>query len=79
MKSGWSNVKLRGQMIIEFYDFAIHESSWNKKSNETRIKWFRYKIREISLFQNQQKFKPNLDKNEEQNDFLSKIHLLNLF
>ena len=45
---------------------------WNK------IKWWRVKIREISLFQNQQKFEPNLGKNEEQNDFKHKINYLNL-
>ena len=33
------------------------------------------KIREISLFQNQQNFRLNLGENEEQNDFKRKIKL----
>ena len=54
------------------------ESWWNKESNETRLKWFKIKIREISLFQNQQQFEPNLGENEEQIDFKRKINYLNL-
>ena len=62
MNSQWSNVKLKGQMMIKFYDFVSTESWWKKESNETKIKWFRLKIYEKSLFQNQQKFAPNLAK-----------------
>ena len=45
------------------------ESWWNKESNENRIKWFRLKNKEKSLFPNQQKSETNLGENEEQNDF----------
>ena len=68
MNSGWSNVKLRGQII----------EGWSKESTKTRIKWLGVKIREISCFQNQQKFEPNLGENDEQNDFKHKINFLNL-
>ena len=43
------------------------------KSSDSEVK-----IREISLFQNQKKFKPKLGKNVEQNEFKSKINYLNL-
>ena len=69
MNSRWSNVKLKGQMMMKFYDFSIHEIWWNKESNETKIKNFGLKIREKSLFQNQQKFATNLGENEEQINF----------
>ena len=69
MNSGWSNVKLRGQMMMKFYDFATHQKLMKEGIRWTRIKWFKLKIREISLFQNQQKFESNLDKNEKQNNF----------
>ena len=64
-------------MMMKFYDFSIHEW-WNKESNETRIKWYRLKIREKSLFQNQQKSEPNLGKNEEQFDLNHEINYLNI-
>ena len=54
------------------------ESWWNKESNETKIKWFQFKIREKSLFQNQQKSKPNFGENEEQFDLNDEINYLNL-
>ena len=38
---------------------------------------FRLKIKEKSMFQNEQKSEPNLGKNEEQNNFNSKINLSN--
>ena len=40
--------------------------------------WFGVKIKEISYFQNQQKFEPKLGKIEEQNDLKHKINFLNL-
>ena len=40
----------------------------NRESNEIKIKWFGLKIREKSLFQNQQKSVPNLGENEEHDD-----------
>ena len=64
-----------------WWNFTIFLSTkiwWNKKANETRIKWFGLKIREKSLFQNQKKSEPKLDENEEQNDLKTKIHYLNL-
>ena len=54
------------------------ESWWNKESNETRIKWFKLKIKEKSLFLNQKKSKPNLGENEEQIDLKDEINYLNL-
>ena len=54
------------------------ESWWNKKSNETRIKQFGFKIKEKSLFENKKKSEPNLGKNEEQNDLNHEINYLNL-
>ena len=65
-------------MMIKFYDFVSTESGWNKESNETKIKWFGLKIREKFLFQNQQKFAPNLGENEEQIDLKTEIEYLNL-
>ena len=50
-------------MIGEFHEFDIH-----RKLMKQGIQ-FRFKIREISLFQNQQKFEPKLGENEEQKDF----------
>ena len=73
MKSQWSNIKLKGQMMMKFYDFAIHGKLINKESNETKIKRFGPKIREKSLFQDQQKSKSNLGENEEQIDLKTKI------
>ena len=64
-------------MIMEFHDFVSTESWWNKESNETRIKWVGVKIKETSLFKNQQIFESNLGKNKEQNDYQSKINNLN--
>ena len=61
-----------------FTNLPSTESWWNKESNETRIKWFRFKIKEISYFQNQQKFEPKLGEIEEQTDFKHKINFLNL-
>ena len=43
-----------------------------------KIKRFRVKIREKSLFHNQQKFEPNLGENEEQFDLNDEINYLNL-
>ena len=51
---------------------------WNTEYNKTKIKWFEFKIKEISYFQNQKKFEPKLGAIEEQNDFKHKINFLNL-
>ena len=58
--------------------FLFTESWSNKESNETKIKKFGLKIKEQSLFQNQQKSEPNLGKNEEQFDSNDEIHYLYL-
>ena len=58
--------------------FLSTESWWNNESNEIRIKWFGLKIRDKSLFQNQQKSEPNLGKNEEQINLNYEINYLNL-
>ena len=68
MNSWWSNVKLKGQMMMKFYDLLSTESGWNKESNETKTKRFGLKIMEKSLFENQQKCEPNLGENEEKID-----------
>ena len=78
MNSRWSNVKLKGQMMMKFMIFLSTESWGKKKSNETKIKWFGLKIKEKSFFQNQKRSAPNLGKNEEQIDFKTKIDYLNL-
>ena len=77
MNSRWSNIKLNGQIMMKFYDFLSKER-WNKESNETKIKRFGLKIREKSLFQNQQNSAPNLGENEKQLDLKDKINYLNL-
>ena len=56
-------------MMIKFYDFTIHWKLMKQGIQWTKIKRFELKISEKSLFQNQQKFEPNLDENEEQIDF----------
>ena len=78
MNNKWSNVKLKGQMMMNFTILRSTERCWNKESNETKIKRFGLKIREKFLFQNQGKSAPNLGKNEEQIDFKTEIDYLNL-
>ena len=56
-------------MIMKFYELDIHRKLIKKESNETQIKIFGLKIREKSLFQNQQKFAPKFGQNDEQCDF----------
>ena len=63
-------------MISEFYEFTIHRKLM--KSNETRIKRFGVKIKEISYFQNQKKFESKLGEIEEHNDLKCKIKNVNL-
>ena len=63
---------------MEFYEFAIHRKLMKQEIQWNKIKWFRIKIREISLFRNQKKLEPNLGENEEQIDFKRKINYLNL-
>ena len=50
--------QIRGQMLTKFYELEIHEKLMKKESNETKIKWIEFKIRQKSLFQNQQKSIP---------------------
>ena len=69
MKSQWSNVKLKSQTVMKFYEIDIHRKLMKKESNETKIKIFRIKIREKSLFQNQQKSAPKFGRNDEKFDF----------
>ena len=45
---------MKGQMLMKFYKSST-EIWWNKESNERKIEWFGHKIREKSLFENQQK------------------------
>ena len=59
-------------------NFLAKESWWNKKSNETRIKWFGIIIKEIFYFQNQQKFGLKLGKIKEHDDLKHKINDLKL-
>ena len=56
-------------MLMKFYDLASSKSWWNKESNETKIKLLGLKIREKSMFQNQQKSAPKFGQNEEPFDF----------
>ena len=52
---------------------------WSKEeSNETKIKWFRIIIKEISYFKNQQFFGLQIRENEEHYELIWKIKLLNL-
>ena len=51
-----------GQMMMQFIILPSIEIWWNKESNETRIEWFGLKIRDKSLFQNQQNSPSNLGK-----------------
>ena len=70
MNSRWSNVKLEGPNDDEILQF-FYPWKANKIRNPRKLesKRFKLKIREKSMFQNQQKSEPNLGKNEEQNDF----------
>ena len=54
------------------------ESWWNNESNEIIIKWFGLKIREKSLFQNQQKSIPKFGQNDKNSDFQIESTYLNL-
>ena len=78
MNSRWSNVKLKGQMMMNFMILLSTESWWNNESNEVQIKWFGLKIREKSLFEDKKKSAPNLGKNEEQIDLKDEFNYLNL-
>ena len=37
MNSSWSNVKLKGQKLMKFYESDIHGKLIKKESNETKI------------------------------------------
>ena len=78
MNSGLSNMKLRGQMISEFYEFTIHAKLMKQEIHELKIKWFGFRIREIFYFQDQQKFGPKLGEIEEHNDLKHTINDLKL-
>ena len=54
---------------MKFYDFSIHGKFMKQEIQWNGNQVIRTLDREKSLFQNQQKSKPNLGKNEEQNDF----------
>ena len=75
MNNRWSNVKLKGQTVMKE---VSTESWWNKESNEINIKQFGLKIREKSLFQNQQKSAPKFGRNDEQFNISNEITYLNL-
>ena len=58
-----------------FYPRKADEVRNSMKSESSDLK---LRIKEISYFQNQQKFKPKLGEMEEENDFKQKISFLNL-
>ena len=60
--------------ILRFYN----PRKADEITNETKIRRFGLKIKEKSLFQNQQKSATNLGKNEEQFDLKDEIIYLNL-
>ena len=52
MNSRYSNVKLKGQMLIKFYESDIHGKLMEQGINEINVD----KMRKKSLFKNQQKY-----------------------
>ena len=67
MISSRSDFLYASMLFFVFYNyikthFATNKRWWNKESNEIGIKWFGLKIREKSLFQNQQNSRSNLGK-----------------
>ena len=55
LNSSWSNDKSKGQISMKTYKSDIHGIWLNKESNETKFEQIGSKIKETSLFKNQQK------------------------
>ena len=57
MNSGWSNVKLRGQMVLQIHEFAIHvdknRNPMKLESSDSKLRSKRYPIYKISKNLNQ--------------------------
>ena len=53
---------------MKIYESDIHVSWLNKKSNETKFIWIGLKIREKSLFGNQQNFATKFGQNDKNFD-----------